>query len=61
MKVSYNRIEYLESEIEVDEIVLYENFDGDLISYIRFYEDQSEDSYEKIQRVGVFDIGIELL
>lgn len=61
MKVSYNRIEYLESEIEVDEMVLYENFDGDLISYIRFYEDQSEDSYEKIQRIGVFDIDIELL
>lgn len=61
MKVSYNRIEYLESEIEVDEIVLDENFDGDLISYIRFYEDCLEDSYEKIQRVGVFDIDIELL
>ncbi len=61
MKISYNRIEYLESEIEVDEIVLDENFDGDLISYIRFYEDCLEDSYETIQRVGVFDIGIELL
>ena len=61
MKVSYNRIEYLESEIEVDEMILDENFAGDLISYIRFYEDQSEDSYEKIQRIGVFDIDIELL
>lgn len=61
MKVSYNRIEYLESEIEVDEMVLEEDFAGDLISYIRFYEDQSEDSYEKIQRIGVFDIDIELL
>lgn len=61
MKVSYNRIEYLESEIEVDEMILDESFDGDLISYIRFYEDQSEDSYEKIQRIGVFDIDIELL
>ena len=61
MKVSYNRIEYLESEIEVDEMVLDESFAGDLISYIRFYEDQSEDSYNKIQRIGVFDIDIELL
>lgn len=61
MKVSYNRIEYLESEIEIDEIILDENFDGDLISYIRFYEDQSEDPYKYIQRIGVFDIDIELL
>lgn len=61
MKVSYNRIEYLESEIEVDEMILDESFDGDLISYIRFYEDQSDDSYKRIQRIGVFDIDIELL
>lgn len=61
MKISYNKIEYLESEIEVDEKVLDEIFAGDLISYIRFYEDQSEDSYKYIQRIGVFDIDIELL
>lgn len=61
MKISYNRIEYLESEIEVDEKVLDESFAGDVISHIRFYEDRLEDSYVKIQKVGVFDIGIELL
>lgn len=41
-------------------MILDESFAGDLISYIRFYEDQSEDSYKYIQRIGVFDIDIEL-